>query len=123
MTKTELMIEGEAANRYRVMEAGDCPTCGNDRDRWVELGVKFPKMKLENGTTYRLRDEVQIGEGELRLIGLVPVLMQEYGHWYDEALVVKALDASLSGCSIEQLQAARVMVRDWFDAEIEASAA
>ena len=123
MTKTVLKIEGEAAEHYRVVENGTCPTCGNDRDGWVELGVKFPKSELENGTTYRLRDEVQIAESELRLIGLVPILMLDYGHWYDEALVVKALDTALGGCDTEQLNAARVLVRDWFEAETEASAA
>lgn len=115
MAKTRLKIDGETtadgaevSERYRALE----------KDGRVEVRIRLPRSALENAATARLREHVDMPEGDLALVGAVPFLMRDYGHWYDGELVGDALVTAYGGRSRDELRAARAQVMDWFDAEI-----
>lgn len=93
---------------YRVDEHGGS----------VRIEAKFDRRALEDNTTRRLRNEVGVTEGDLRLIGLMRELIGTHGHWYDGLLAIIALDVTVTGRELYEIEDIRAQVNDWFDAEM-----
>lgn len=53
----------------------------------VRLNLVMPRATLENGTVEQLRQGGGYSEEQLRMIGLVEHLVEEYGHHYGAGLI------------------------------------
>ncbi|MCV3271952.1 hypothetical protein [Roseobacter sinensis] len=98
---------------YRVDEYGES----------VRVEAKFPRTTLEDATTRRLRDQVGMDEGDLRLLGVMRELLGSHGHWYDGMLVLVALDVAVMGRERREIEELRAQVNEWFDCELGAASA
>lgn len=57
----------------------------------VRLNLVMPRARLENDIVDRLRQTGRYGEEQLRMIGLVEHLVEEYGHHYGAGLLYALL--------------------------------
>lgn len=90
--------------------------CGHQVEDMVKITLTVPRKFVESGIVRALR-ESGCPEGRLRIVGAVPHIVREYGHYHGVGLVWEALDSIAGDRVVPRREAAalRRLLDQWLE--------